>query len=312
MKKNNIIFSLTTRGFYSELFNLSLAQLYAHHYGLQIRLNSWLWNFRLNKGWEDYFEPVIKNTNNPLSAQDNVYTKEKPWIGKIYYKPSEFFTFYYRFLVNWIYFILHPTTMLTKDVFEDMRSDHFINNVLGKDAFALLAKEYKNIYKLNSKTKELLEKNKLSLSLPNEYIGVHIRRGDKITSEEMKAIHNNKYINEILKHSDSCKNIYIATDDVSIINEFKSILEPKGINVYYNKLNNSKGYDLVKFNKAKRQARQEEAINVLLDMDMLIHSVFFIGTYTSNLSRVVPFYLGLDKCVSLDNEWNIINSANGL
>lgn len=312
MKKNSIVFSLTTRGFYSELFNLSLAQVYARHYGLQLKLNSWLWNFRLSKGWEDYFEPVIISANNPLSAQDNVYTKEKPWIGKIYYKPKEFFTFYYRILANWLYTIFHPYTILTKDVFEDMRSERFINDVLGKDAFTLLAEAYKKIYILNTETKRHIEKAKKSLCLPDEYIGVHVRRGDKITSEEMKAIHNDRYLNEILKHSDLCKNTYIATDDVSIINEFKAILEPKGIKVYYNNLNNSKGYDLDKFNKATREARQKEAINVLLDMDILIHSIFFIGTYTSNLSRVVPFYLGQNNCVSLDNEWNIINSANGL
>ena len=312
MKKNNIVFSLTTRGFYSELFNLSLAQVYAHHYGLKLKINSWLWNFRIDKGWEDYFEPVLKNANNPLSAQDNVYTKEKPWIGKIYYKPKEFFTFYYRILANCLYSIFHPNTMLTKDVFADMRSEHFINDVLGKDAFNLLAEAYKHIYILNAETKKNIEKAKKFLNLPNEYIGVHIRRGDKITSEEMKEIHNDKYINEIIKHSDICKYIYIATDDISIINEFRAILEPLGIKVYYNSLNNSKGYDLEKFNKATKQARREEAINVLLDMDILIHSIFFIGTYTSNLSRVVPFYLGQDNCVSLDNVWNIINSANGL
>ena len=312
MKKSKIIFSLTTRGFYSELFNLSLAHVYARHFGLQLKINSWLWNFRLDKGWEDYFEPVIKNSNNPLSAQDNVYTKERPWIGKIYYKPNEFFTFYYRVLVNWLYTLFHPNTMLTKDIFEDMRSDKFINNVLGKDAFALLSEAYKNIYILNPETRKLLDNAKQALSLPDKYIGVHIRRGDKITSEEMKAIHNDKYINEILKHSELCKTIYIATDDVSIIDEFITILEPNGIKVYYNKFNNSKGYDLVKFNKAEKNTRREEAINVLLDMDILIHSTFFIGTYTSNLSRVVPFYLGQENCVSLDNEWNIINSSNGL
>ena len=35
-------------------------------------------------------------------------------------------------------------------------------------------------------------------------------------------------------------------------------------------------------------------------MDILIHSSFFIGTYTSNVSRIVPLYVGFEKSLSLD------------
>ena len=44
---------------------------------------------------------------------------------------------------------------------------------------------------------------------------------------------------------------------------------------------------------------------MLLDMDILIHSSFFIGTYTSNVSRIVPLYVGFEKSLSLDDEWKL-------
>ena len=94
MKKNRIIYSLYTRGMYSELFNLCLAIVYANHNQKKLKVNTWLWNSRIKKGWEDYFEPTLACSNNPFSAQDKVYTNEKPWFGKIYYKPKEFFSFY--------------------------------------------------------------------------------------------------------------------------------------------------------------------------------------------------------------------------
>lgn len=312
MKKNRIIFSLTTRGFYSELFNLSLALVYADHYHLRIKLNTWLWNSRLVKGWQDYFEPTLECCNNLLSAQDNVYTKEKPWIGKIYYKPKEFYTFYYRQIVNHLYCLFHPHDLLTKDVFEKMRSDEFIHDILGTKAFGLLSLSYKQIYKLNKETNDYITQAINKLALPSNYIGVHIRRGDKITSEEMHEIRLDNYINTIIQHQEISNNVYIATDDVSVIDYIRTKLYCHDINVYYNSLNNSTGYDLNIFNRASMQERREESINVLLDMEVLINAKFFIGTYTSNLSRVVPFYLGLEKCISLDNDWNIINSSNGL
>lgn len=312
MSNNIIIYSLSTRGMYSELFNLCLAIVYANHHQKYLKLNTWLWNSRINKGWEDYFEPTLDYSNNPFSAQDKVYSNEKPWIGKIYYKPKEFFSFYYRLILNYIYKIIYPHYLLTKDVFERMRSKEFISDILGKDAFSLMAFTFKQVYVLNHNTKDYLSKRKNNLKLPNDYIGVHIRRGDKITSKEMEEIRLDKYVNTIINYKSISSNVFIATDDTSIINDIKEKLYPHGFNIFYNRQNQSTGFNEAIFNHASKQTRREETINVLLDMDVLIHSKFFIGTYTSNLSRVVPFFLGLDKCISLDNDWNIINSLNGM
>ncbi len=312
MKKNRIIYSLSTRGLYSELFNLCLAIVYAKHNQKYLKLNTWLWNSRIQKGWEDYFEPTLDCSNNPFSAQDKVYTNEKPWFGKIYYKPKEFFSFYYRLILNYIYHILHPNHLLTKDIFKVMRSKEFIHVILGENAFSLMASTFKQLYVLNNHTKNHLKQRIDGLRLPNDYIGVHIRRGDKITSKEMQEIRLDKYINAIITHKDICSNVYIATDDISIINIIKEKLLSYGFNIFHNSQNKSTGFIEADFNSTSKQTRQEETLNVLLDMEVLIHSNFFIGTYTSNLSRVVPFFLGLDKCISLDNDWNIINSMNGM
>ena len=312
MKKNKIIYSLSSRGLYSELFNLCLAIIYAQRKHLSLQLNTWLWNARINKGWQDYFAPTLPCKNNPFSAQDKVYTNEKPWIGKIYYKPKEFLTFYFRLILNNLYHVLNPCHLLTKDIFEDMRSKGFIYDTLGNNAFNSMASAFKQIYILNDSTKSRLEQRIDELKLPDDYIGIHIRRGDKITSQEMQEIRIGKYVNSILKHKAISSNVYIATDDVSIIDELSQQLISHGISVLYNDLNQSQGFNEATFNHFSRQARYEETLNVLLDMEVLIHSKFFIGTFTSNLSRVVPFFLGLDKCTSLDNDWNIINSMNGI
>ncbi len=312
MRKNNIIYSLTTRGLYSELFNLSLALVYAQHNHLSLKLNTWLWNARISKGWMDYFEPTIDCCNNPLSSQDKVYTKEKPWIGKIYYKPSEFFNYYLKYTLNTIYCFLHPHDYLTKDVFENMRSCTFIKNMQKDNLFEQMAIKFQYFYRLNSNTKKFIEQRKQYLNIPDDYIGIHIRRGDKIISKEMQDIHLDQYIDKIIEYKEISKNIYIATDDINVIEYIKQQLKDSNISIFYNKSNNNRGFKEEDFNHAPKDIKYQETINVLFDMELLIHSKFFIGTYTSNLSRVVPFFLGLDRCISLDNEWNIINSLNGL
>ena len=312
MKKTTIIYSLSTRGLYSELFNLCIAIVYAQHFHMSFKLNTLTWNSRLKDGWNDYFEPTLECKNDPFSAQDKVYTNEKPWIGKIYYKPNEFFSFYYRLLLNKIYIFFHPHHLLTKDIFTDMRSEKFIHDILKGDAFHLMSDTFKQFYKLNNKINKHIEEKIKSINLPTDYIGVHIRRGDKITSEEMKEIHFDRYINAIIEKKNISNNVYLATDDVSTIKYMKPKLHVQGFNVFYNSSNQSQGFDETTYNQSSKEAKQEEMVNVLLDMEMLIHSKFFIGTYTSNLSRVVPFFLGLDKCISLDNDWNVINSLNGL
>ena len=312
MKKTKVLYCLTTRGLYSELFNLCLAIVFCEKMGYKLCINSYYWNAKVEKGWNDYFGSVFKCYNNSFSAQDKIYTKEKPWIGKIYYKPKEFFSFYFSKIANNFFLLFHPHTLLTKDVFERMRSKQFIHNILGENAFSLMATSFRQMYLLNDKTQVHIRQKISQLGLPDMYIGVHIRRGDKITSQEMQEIHLDKYVNTILRHKDISTNVYIATDDVSIIQDIKEKLENQGFCIYYNKLNKSQGFNKSDFNHTDKQTRYQETINVLLDMEVLIHSGFFIGTYTSNLSRVVPFFLGLDYCVSLDNEWNIINSMNGM
>lgn len=310
--KTKVFYCLTTRGLYSELFNLCLANVFCEKMGYKLCVNTFYWNAKIEKGWDDYFESVFKCYNNYFSAQDKIYTKERPWIGKIYYKPKEFFSFYFSNIANSLYLLFHPHTLLTKDVFEKMRSEQFILNILGENAFNLMATSFRQMYLLNDKTQAHIRQKTNQLGLPDKYIGVHIRRGDKITSKEMQDIHLDNYVNTIIKYKDISSNVYIATDDTNIINDLKRKLCPHGFIVLYNYMNKSTGFIEASFNDSPKQIRYEETLNVLLDMEVLIHSKFFIGTYTSNLSRVVPFFLGLDKCVSLDNDWNIINSMNGM
>lgn len=143
------------------------------------------------------------------------------------------------------------------------------------------------------------------MNLPVDYIAVHIRRGDKIVSREMKELGLSLYIDAVKEKKHISRNVFIATDDSSVKDELKSILVAEGFNVYCNTAVTQTGFDESLFNTKDKKSRYIDTLNMLLDMDILIHSSFFIGTYTSNVSRIVPLYVGFEKSLSLDDEWKL-------
>lgn len=304
MKKKKIIYSLTSRGLYSEIFNLLLAIVYAKLKGQDFIINTFQWNARMVLGWEDYFEPTIKNINNIFSSQYQIYT-EKIWIGKLYYNPIVFFRFYFFLVINKLFLFLNPHVEFSSDVFVDLRSNpYFIskNNEILKENMSNVLKK---IYRYNKKTSLFISEQRKSLNLPNSYIGVHIRRGDKISTCEMQKIDINRYVSEIISHRDLSRNVYIATDDETIIATVKSKLKEYDMNIYFNLNIKQNGFVEDMFNKKNKNERYFDTLNTLLDVDILSKSVFFIGTYSSNLSRIIPLLLGFEKCISLDIDWGI-------
>ena len=307
MRKIKVIYSLTNRGLYSELFNLALARVYAESFKMVLVIDTRYWNVKIHKGWSDFFESTIECHNDFFSAQLVPYDTDKPWIGKIYYAPKIFFSYYITSIKSEIFKFFHPHTLLSRDVFGKMRSKNFLNS-LGGDCFEQMRASFLALYQPNANVKKQIYEKKKLIGLPDKYIGVHIRRGDKITAKEMQFISLDKYIKLIFELKTISKNIYVATDDVSVIDYLRNKLSLGGFTLFYNNMNTKRGFNENDFNKSSHQEIYHDTLNVMLDMDILIHSCYFVGTYTSNLSRIVPFYIGLNRCTSLDIKWDVLGS----
>lgn len=303
MKKKIIIYSLTGRGLFSELSNLVLAVVYAKYNDEELIVNTRNWNARVEKGWRDYFESTLPDSNSLICSQYRIYTKEKPWWGNIYYNPSAFFRHYAFYMMNRIFLLFHPDTELGDDVFMKMRSKEFVEKY--EDVRNEYSLELKRVLKFNLKTINYIQNEKNKLNLPEYYIGVHIRRGDKIASCEMEEVSLTKYVDAIKDKRHISHNVFIATDDVSVIDGLRSALDKDGFSVYWNTAVVQNGFDESLFNNKDKRSRYIDTLNMFLDMDILAHSLFFIGTYTSNVSRIVPLYIGFEKSLSLDEGWKI-------
>ena len=304
MKK--IIYSLTHRGLYSELVNLALAKVYADKYNYRLLVNSRNWNSKIDNGLSDWFIPYFEETHSILTYQEKIYNNEKPWIGKIYYNPSAFWGYWRERLYNKIYKIFNPTALLSKESFQRMHSGDFLSQYSEGELLNAVSNSFKKFYNYNVLTQNNISEKKQYINIPDNYISIHIRRGDKIVTGEMEDINLNIYVDAIRKYSYISNNIYIATDDVTVISYISKKLNDIDINIYYNKDNKLKGFDEKTYNLKSDSVRRDEVLNMLFDMDMMINSSFFIGTFSSNVGCVVAMYLGLDKCHSIDVSWKIV------
>ena len=304
MKK--IIYSLTHRGLYSELVNLALAKVYADKYNYRLLVNSRNWNSKIDNGLSDWFIPYFEETHSILTYQEKIYNNEKPWIGKIYYNPSAFWGYWRERLYNKIFKFFNPTALLSKESFQRMHSGDFLSQYSEGELLNAVSNSFKKFYKYNALTQNSISEKKQYINIPDNYISVHIRRGDKIVTGEMEDINLNFYVDAIRKYRYISNNIYIATDDVTVISYISKKLSDTDIKIYYNKENKLKGFDEKTYNLKSDSVRRDEVLNMLFDMDMMINSSFFIGTFSSNVGCVVAMYLGLDKCHSIDVSWKIV------
>lgn len=301
-----IIYSLTHRGLYSELVNLALAKVYADKYNYRLLVNSRNWNSKIDNGLSDWFIPYFEETHSILTYQDKIYNNEKPWIGKIYYNPSAFWGYWRERLYNKIFKFFNPTALLSKESFQRMHSGDFLSQYSEDELLNAVSNSFKKFYNYNVLTQNNISEKKQYINIPDNYISIHIRRGDKIVTGEMEDINLNIYVDAIRKYSYISNNIYIATDDVTVISYISKKLSDIDIKIYYNKENKLKGFDEKTYNLKSDSVRRDEVLNMLFDMDMMINSSFFIGTFSSNVGCVVAMYLGLDKCHSIDVSWKIV------
>lgn len=296
-----VYYSLTQRGFYSEVMNLILAKIYCEKNSLRLIVNTRNWNSRYEKGWEDYFEETFETTNDLISSQCYVDgIKHKLSFGSFLKKPLMELLHLGHCTINYGFKFLTGHG-LSEDVFFKMRSEGFLSSL--EDCRLDIQYALTDSYVYNDELKAEIQRGKKKIGILGEsYIGVHIRRGDKIATKEMENIKIEKYITAIKTKEGVSKVVYIATDDINVVETIRAGLGDS-YKVFHNTLLSSSGYDSDKYNKEDLEYRYSETKLAILDVDILLNSEYFIGTYSSNLSRIIPCFKGLSACESLDIPW---------
>jgi hypothetical protein len=140
----------------------------------------------------------------------------------------------------------------------------------------------------------------------NDYLALHIRRGDKLVTEAQR-FPLAEYIALIPERFLDLP-ILVCTDDYSAFEELQDYAETIG---YRGLLSTTadlshKGYDWDTFRRRPVEHRDSEIQRLLFDFTLMCKSTYFVGSFSSNLSRAVYIARGGRNSCSVDTEFAVV------
>ncbi len=278
-----VVYHLSFRGFYSEINNLLFAIIYLKEKNKEIIVDSSRFCYSYKNGITDYF-----NLN-----YETVDFDEKKFIN---------------FRKNKLNNYLFSEYYFKNYLFKKIRKNNFREDRL-KELPVLMKKEMREIYGYNKETQEKIAENIKNLNLPSDYVSFHIRRGDKVWGEFKEAdfVELDEYFKKLNKFikSDKKINLYVATDDEKVISEIRK-RHPE-VNLYSLYSSENVRETEADFLMKSRESVKEHTLNLLTEVEILINSRYFVGSFSSNLGRFVGASVGLENCASVDLSWDSIH-----
>ncbi|MDR1091151.1 MAG: hypothetical protein LBL79_08765 [Prevotella sp.] len=297
--KKKFIFHLgSDAGFFSEYNNMILAILYCLVNRIQFVLYSEDANFGYNKGWRDYFLPFCDEVNDNFHRKYNF--RDYDFLRQRLSRKDK--------LKTRVYKLLNGVNFLTQDLWLRIRDRSHEDEIYNVPELGIINSSFRDAcrslitmtWTYEAETGSMIKNKIESLNLPAEYIGFHIRRGDK--NIEHKSTGTNLYFEKI-KDPD-IRNIFISTDDYNVILEVKNDLYTHW-NFFSLCREDQVGYDHKQYKKLDKSRIKEEQTDLLISIDILSNSHHFIGTFSSNIGMFMGMRMGAKKSVSVDIAWQI-------
>jgi hypothetical protein len=161
---------------------------------------------------------------------------------------------------------------------------------------------YQQLFVLRPELKQEAESMERHLGLQRgAYVGVHIRRGDK--KREADFFRSTKAfvdMAEELCRTTGTQKILLATDDGSVFSEFRELLA-KDLQVVEQPRLSAATY------AERGNLKMKTELVLLMDLTLLVWSVAYVGTASSNLDRFVWFQRDpASQSISLDDGGNFL------
>lgn len=286
-------------GFFSEYNNMILVILYCLKHNINFVLYSKKANFGIDKGWQDYFMPFCEETEDIRHSKYNI--RQSCMVPEL--------SLLKRMKVDWFKFQT-KTTYLTYELWDKFHSRNFENEHFNLKQQTANSKQQTTreaskiiidkTWHYNERVAKEVNNKIISLKLPQNYIGIHIRGGDKHTEADMFQI--NQYMDTAKTKSD-CKNIFISTDDFRIYEKLKT--EYRDYKIYTLCKPTSQGYFHSEF-ESDIKNKYEDMILLFASMDVLANSDIFVGTYSSNIGMYLGMRMSKNKVFGVDmDNWVI-------
>ena len=282
----------TGNGFYSELNSLLFSTLFCLQNKLRLELYSKDATFTFGNGWAEYFEPFCPEFKNDYIGKrisrdyiNNHRDKHICYLYKIFSRNDILNDIYWYCRGGWF------------------EHSHFCVPELGINGDIRQAMKViiPIVYRFNDKYTTIINQFIEDLNLPDEYISLHVRAGDKVT--ERKLITPQDYLEKAKLHSD-CHNIFVATDDYRIFEQLKD--NNSEYTFYTSTSPEEKGYDQDKFVQSSKDYVQHNLIEMFASIQVFLQSSLFVGTYSSNPGMFVGMQLD-ERMIGMDfDRWLIL------
>ncbi|CAM9552176.1 unnamed protein product [Ectocarpus sp. 4 AP-2014] len=190
----------------------------------------------------------------------------------------------------------------------------------GVDTFGALSVMARLLWKnltpwLQEDVRKALERPDLDVFRRKPFVGLHVRRGDKVAEGEAQKVETKEYLSAAARFFDSeasqdkqdIEAIWVASDDHNVVEEVRAIARQYFPNVVDEDIvwvsGGARGGAVTTHTKSEGY---QGFVMVFADLKMLAASSVFVGTYTSNVSRLVALLRegihghARDSCISLD------------
>lgn len=293
--KHALTYSYENLGFYSNFNNMILTMAFCLKNRLRFRVFCKDNDLFAPRGWETLFLPMEFETKNPFFAHFNF--RKKMLLGSGLNE-------WIHMAINSLYPLLTGNNLVNA-AYPDNRTfwflkEHFEIPELGfSGSLRELCHELVKItYVFNEDIRIKIDSYKSSINLPERYISMQIRRGDKDTEREL--LPTQLYIDRASQLS-SIRNAFILTDDYTVIEELNSVY-PEW-NFYTLTKPTERGYH---YNAVVGDGN-EEWIKLFAAMEIMAHSELFVGTVSANPGMFLGMVIPPNKTSYLDfSEWVLI------
>jgi len=294
--KKTLVFRVGIQaGLFSEINHMFLAVLFCLKNNIKFVLSSRENNFSYDKGWQDYFLPFCEESNAKIHLKNNARSYQiKATINNIIK------TKLIRKALGINY--------LTQDIWPFIRDAKFQNetfdipqlNISG-NLLSALQVVVNNIWHYQPAIQYEINTKIDTLNLPSDYVGVHIRSGDKATEAKLSPVYD--YINYI-KSISSLKELFVLTDDYNIIKELKKDFTDYNFNYLCEE--DEKGFTEAAYNNMNKEAKKTSVIKLLIDTEVMYRSSVFVGTFSSNVGVFIGMRRNAKAWYGIDaNNWRI-------
>jgi hypothetical protein len=285
-------------GFFSEYNNMILGMLYCLDKQISFSIYSKDANFKYDKGWTDYFLPFCEEKGNIFHSLFNVrhLPKYKRWIYRVFYKCGQY-----------CFERMHPSVLTTIDLWNDIhyldinKFYDFLSLGIKGDVRSICQKLISMTWVYNDLTKRNVEEIKKSINLPRNYIGFHIRGGDKFMEASLSNV--NAYIDKAESKS-NLRYAFVLTDDYSVFEMLVRNYPSWRFSTLCGE--NEHGYYHAKFINERSDIKRQRYYKLFASIDILAESDMFIGTFSSNPGMYLGMRMDSSKVFSVDiPEWKI-------